>query len=115
MSTIVVRAKVQIIMDEGEFEASQQRDLGDVQFTSQKWVYRRVGLPAEDIRRVIAYTKDKTMLEDSDGKFTLVFEPFQQVYEKWKEAYEEPEESENEENETEINESGENNLEDDED
>lgn len=115
MSTIVVKAKVQIITDEEEFTQSQQHDFGDVQYTSQKWVYRRVGIPAEDIRRVIAYTKEKTLLEDSDGKFTLVFEPFDVVYPKWKEGYEEPEEIEEERDEAGINEDGENNSEEDDD
>ena len=113
MATIVVRAKVQIITDEDEFALSQEMDIGTVQYKSLKWVYRRVGIPAEDIRRVIAYTKDKTMLEDSDGKFTLVFEPFDQVYEKWKPAYEESS-LEIEEEEEEINETGETNSEEEE-
>lgn len=113
MSTIVVKAKVQI-MDEEDLEASQSRDLGDMTFKSSRWVYRRLGIPAEDIKRVIAFSKDKTLLEDTEGKRILVFEPFDEVYDKWKDNYEE-DDLDLEVDEDQINQNGETKSEDDED
>lgn len=114
MATIIVKAKVEIITDEDELLTFQGKDLGTMDYKSKKWLYKRFGIPAEDIRRVIAYTRDKTLLEDSDGKFILVGEPFEEVYAKWKANYEELD-TEQEDEGTEINEDGENNSEEDDD
>ena|SRR5688572_5451934 len=108
MSTIIVKAKVEIITDEDELFLSQTSDLGTVSFKSKKWLYKRMGIPAEDVRRVIAYTRDKTLLEDSDGKFILVGEPFELVYDKWKANYEEIEDPTD--HEADINEESETNF-----
>lgn len=113
MSTIIVRAKVEL-MDEGELELSQSKDLGSIEYKSKKWVYRRMGIPAEEIIRVIAYTAKKTILVDGYDKMILVDEPFESVYKKWSENYE-VDAPEIEADVAEINEEGEKDSEDDDD
>lgn len=112
MGTFIVLAKY-LKTKEEDMELRDSRDLGTFQSMNQKWVYKRQGLSAEEVFRVVEYTASKTLLETYEGTEILCNEAFEEVYKKWSQArkdtdYESPKNEE-------INHTDENDSEEDDD
>lgn len=112
MGTFIVSAKF-LKTKEEDMELRDERDLGNIGQLNRKWVYKRQGLDANDIFRVVEFTFSKTLLETYEGKEILCNEPFDDVYKKWSEACEISPEMDD--TETEINQGDENDSEEDDD
>lgn len=87
MGIFIVKVKI-YMLSEDDMELEQEKDLA-MHYKSGKWVWRRMGIIANDITRIIAFSSNKTMLIDSYDNKLLVSEPFDIVYKKWTENYEE--------------------------
>jgi antitoxin component of RelBE/YafQ-DinJ toxin-antitoxin module len=103
---IRVHAKVKKVSEE-DLEI-QSLDMGTIVQKDLEWVIREIAIPAEEIYRITAYSKTKTMIQLYDRELILVHESFDSVYDKWenglkplKEGGEEEENNEESENFTE--------------
>ena len=70
-----------------------------------EWVWREIAIPTEEVYRITAYSKSKTVIQLYDREKLLVNEPFSEVFSKWEKSLKSGKEEEKEE---EYNEESEN-------
>ena len=79
-----VRAKVRLYSEEDvEIEGL---DVGTIVTKNQKWGWRDTGLVEEEIYKIMAFSKERTLIQMYDKELILVMGPFKEVYDKWMEA-----------------------------
>lgn len=78
MSAIILNAKVKLFREE-----HMGYEPGVIPDDKAKWLWRHIGIDADDIRIVIRYNKTKTLVRDFYDIDLLVNEPFEEVYNKW--------------------------------
>src|SRR5690606_20903756 len=100
-----VKAKVQLFTE--DFLEIQAQDL-DIKPRDVEWGWRDITIPEEEIYKLQAYTKTKTLLIMYDREMILVAEPHEEVSRKWEEAKKSSKEPFREPEEEEINEENEN-------
>ena len=84
MATIIIKAKVKL-PSEAQIEMAD-KDMGDMPWIqSEGWVWRRMGIDANDISKVISHSPDKCIVKEYSGEVTLVKEKFKDLYKKWSE------------------------------
>jgi len=78
MSAIVLKARVKLFPEKllGYAEGVIPED-------KAIWVWRRIGVEADEIFRVIAYKHNKTLIKDVWGDTILIGETFEEVFKKW--------------------------------
>ena len=88
MSVIKLLVKIRLTSQDMA-EAEGTYDLGNIA-KSGKWVWTEMGIPVEEIYKVIAYSKSDSLiiLYDTEEKI-LVGEPFDNLFERWKQMIEE--------------------------
>lgn len=86
MSVLKVRAKVKLTSEEN-MEMEGQYDLGNIAKSSE-WVWRNVGIPIEEIYKIVEFSSAKSILQLYDTDKILVFEPFDDLYGRWREMRE---------------------------
>lgn len=86
MSLFKVKAKVLLVSEESmEMEATL--DMGNIA-KSKSWVWRDVSVPFEEVYKITAYDRDKSIVQTYDGDKMLVRETFDSLNEKWLELRE---------------------------
>lgn len=102
MSLFKVKAKV-LLSSEETMELEETLDMGNIA-KSKHWVWRDVALPFEEVYKITAYDKDKSIVQSYDGDKMLVRETFDSLNDRWaalREKYTEYTHVEWEESETE--------------
>lgn len=102
---ITFKAKVKLYTEE-DLEI-EDMDLGNIVSKSPEWGWRDITIPEEEIYKLIAFTKSKTLVQMYDKELILANESHESLNSKWleakkstKEPFTEPEyEDSNEENE----------------
>lgn len=85
MGLIRLRVKVQQISEE-EMEASENRDLGNIQWRNATYTYTEEAYRSEEIWKISSYSPVKTIVYFYEGSQVLVAEPFTDVFNKWENA-----------------------------
>lgn len=81
---MLIRFKAKVMMSsEEDMEAEEKYDLGNIA-KSKEWEWRQVAIPAEEIYRLIEFSKNKTIVQLYDAEKILVAESFDDLYAKWK-------------------------------
>jgi len=101
-----VKAKVKLYTED-DLEV-ESLDLGDIVSKNQEWGWRELGLLEDEVYKITAFSKTKTLVQMYDKEFILVNEPFDEVYKKWEEAKRPIKESDIPDPEEENNETNEN-------
>ena len=84
MATIILKAKVKLISE--EMIEVGDRDMGDMEWKKgNQWTWRKMGIDANDISKVINHSPGICMIKEYNGEFTMIKEPFAIVYKKWSE------------------------------
>ena len=78
MAAIILTAKVKLF-----YEVEMEQNEGVIPPEKGKWVWRQIGIDADEIRMVVRYNKTKSLIRDWYDVETLIDEPFLQVFEKW--------------------------------
>ncbi len=79
-----VKAKVRLF-SEDDLEI-EDLDLGTIISKSHQWGWREIGLLEDEVYKIIAFSKGKTLIQMYDKELILVNEPFEDVYSKWEES-----------------------------
>lgn len=88
MSILKIKAKVQLPSEEA-MEIEESYDMGNIVNAKQaEWVWRNIGVPVEEVYKIIAFSKDKTLVQMYDNERILVNESFKTVFERWRELRE---------------------------
>lgn len=81
MTLLKLRAKVDITSEEA-MEVEQTYDLGNIA-TNKNWVWAFIGVPVEEVYRVISYNDRKTIVIMNGGEKILVMGAFDTIFEQW--------------------------------
>lgn len=83
MSVIKIKARVRLISEQ-EMDIDNQYDMGNVS-KDVKFGWRSMGIPTDQIYKIIAHSKTKSLIIMHDEEKILVNEPFSELFKRWRE------------------------------